>query len=338
MVPLLLLCGTLTTSVWYPFYFCVVSFLLLCGTLSTSVWYPYYFCVAPLPFLCYPYYFCVTLSTSVLYPHYFRVVPLWLLCVTLTTSVWYPCDFCGTLATSVWYPYDFCVVPLLLLCGTLTISVCYPYYFCVLPLVLPCCTLTTSVWYPYDFCALPLLLPCGTLATSVVPLRLLCGTLTTSVWYPYYFYVVPLLLCGGLTTTVFSDNHTFYQSTVTCDKSQLSARYHIIFSQSGSTSLWPALGSTSGRGGRFRFDIDFTDPATKVNVGRGSVVGKAIRYGLDGAENQSRWGRDFPHPSRSALGPIQPPIQWVPGLFPGAKWPGRGVTTHPYLAPRLKKE
>ena len=124
-------CGTLTTSVWYPYYFCVVSFLLLCGTLSTSVWYPYYFCVAPLPFLCYPYYFCVTLSTSVLYPHYFRVVPLWLLCVTLTISVWYPCDLCGTLATSVWYPYDFCVVPLLLLCGTLT-TVWWPYYYCFL--------------------------------------------------------------------------------------------------------------------------------------------------------------------------------------------------------------
>ena len=41
------------------------------------------------------------------------------------------------------------------------------------------------------------------------------------------------------------------------------------------------------------------------------------RYGLDGPEIEYRWGRDFPHPSRPALGPTQPPIQWVPGLSRG---------------------
>jgi hypothetical protein len=46
-------------------------------------------------------------------------------------------------------------------------------------------------------------------------------------------------------------------------------------------------------------------------------VGIANRYGLDGTWIESRWGRDFPYPSRPALGPTQPPMKWVPGLLPG---------------------
>ena len=51
-------------------------------------------------------------------------------------------------------------------------------------------------------------------------------------------------------------------------------------------------------------------------------VGIANRYELDGPGIESRWGRDFPHPFRPALGSIQPPIQWVPGFFPGGKGAG----------------
>ena len=50
---------------------------------------------------------------------------------------------------------------------------------------------------------------------------------------------------------------------------------------------------------------------------RDSLVGIATRYGLDGPGIESRWGLDFPHPSRLALGPTQPPVQWVPGLSRG---------------------
>ena len=52
-------------------------------------------------------------------------------------------------------------------------------------------------------------------------------------------------------------------------------------------------------------------------VGLDRSVGIAIRYGLDGPEIESRWGRDFPHLSRPALGPIQSLVQWVPGLSRG---------------------
>ena len=52
----------------------------------------------------------------------------------------------------------------------------------------------------------------------------------------------------------------------------------------------------------------------RSTVDRDSSVGIATRYGLDGPGIESRWGRDFPHPSRPSLGPTQPPVQWVPRL------------------------
>ena len=51
--------------------------------------------------------------------------------------------------------------------------------------------------------------------------------------------------------------------------------------------------------------------------GLGSIVGIATAYGLDGPGIESQCGHDFPHMSRPALRPTQPPVQWVLGFSQG---------------------
>ena len=60
----------------------------------------------------------------------------------------------------------------------------------------------------------------------------------------------------------------------------------------------------------------------KFRVGRDGAVGIASGHGLDGPGIESLWGREFSHPSRLALWPTHPRVQWVWDLFPGDKAAG----------------
>jgi hypothetical protein len=60
---------------------------------------------------------------------------------------------------------------------------------------------------------------------------------------------------------------------------------------------------------------------------RARIVQSVERLDCSGIE--SRWGPEFPHPSRPALGPTPPPIQLIPGNFRGQSDREVGLTPPP---------
>jgi len=60
------------------------------------------------------------------------------------------------------------------------------------------------------------------------------------------------------------------------------------------------------------------------NFGLGSSVSIVTDYRLDGLGSNSG-GDEIFRPSRPVLGPTQPPVQWVLGLFRGKVRPGRAA-------------
>ena len=74
-------------------------------------------------------------------------------------------------------------------------------------------------------------------------------------------------------------------------------------------------------------------------VGRDSSVGIATGYRLNGPGIESRWGRNFPHLSRPALGPHPASCTMGTGCFPGGKErPGRDALPSPPSSAVIKKE
>jgi len=75
--------------------------------------------------------------------------------------------------------------------------------------------------------------------------------------------------------------------------------------------------------------ISRTFKATVTSRGRDSPVGIAIRYVVAGPEIESRWARDFAHPSRLPWGPPNLLYNGYRISFPEVKKPGRGVDYPP---------
>jgi hypothetical protein len=69
--------------------------------------------------------------------------------------------------------------------------------------------------------------------------------------------------------------------------------------------------------------------------GQGSQFSDLLWAGRSGNRNG---GGEIFHVSRPALGCIHPPVQRVLGLSRGSSSLGVVLTTHPFVAPRLKKE
>jgi len=65
------------------------------------------------------------------------------------------------------------------------------------------------------------------------------------------------------------------------------------------------------------------------------VVGTVTSYGLGSSGIESQRWRVFLHPSRPALGPTQPSVQWVSGLFRGGKAVGTWRWSHTKIKGRV---
>ena len=169
---------------------------------------------------------------------------------------------------------------------------------------------------------------CSSLNISFIPV--FTKTLTSPnccllirVSYSYFMRVYCSLTCymsppPHLNTHSSSPYSTYYEflcyATLNILKYE-SSKFLSILLWAGSRAARGKM-TINGTHDRFSYFVVFITYKQLI-MGRDSSVGIATRYGLDGLGIESQWGRDFPYPSRPALGPTQPPVQLVTGLSRG---------------------
>jgi hypothetical protein len=74
-----------------------------------------------------------------------------------------------------------------------------------------------------------------------------------------------------------------------------------------------------------------------LSVNWDSITGRAIRYGLNAPGIETRWERDFPHPSKPSLEPTQLLYIGYRIFFRGIMRPGRDIDHPPTFSAEIKE-
>jgi len=85
---------------------------------------------------------------------------------------------------------------------------------------------------------------------------------------------------------------------------------HLSINTPGLYSMWRCLGG---------WISSHYHQMTTSKVGQQSSVSIANSYRVADPQSESWWGWEFPHLSRPAIGPTQPPVKWTPGLSHSGK-------------------